>query len=82
MAGNEIKGEMIRGHVDTFILLSLCNGDKDSNEIKEAIEERSDNKFTVKQGTFYSAMQRLVKQNFIKEYRSSAADGIRRKDYS
>ena len=41
MAGNEIKGEMIRGHVDTFILLSLCNGDKDSNEIKEAIEERS-----------------------------------------
>lgn len=82
MAGNEIKGEMIRGHVDTFILLSLCNGDKDSNEIKEAIEERSDNKFTVKQGTFYSAMQRLVKQNFIKEYRSSAADGIRRKYYS
>lgn len=82
MAGNEIKGEMIRGHVDTFILLSLFNGDKDSNEIKEAIEERSDNKFTVKQGTFYSAMQRLVKQNFIKEYRSSAADGIRRKYYS
>lgn len=82
MAGNEIKGEMIRGHVDTFILLSLSNGDKDSNEIKEAIEERSDNKFTVKQGTFYSAMQRLVKQNFIKEYRSSAADGIRRKYYS
>lgn len=82
MAGNEIKGEMIRGHVDTFILLSLSNGDKDSNEIKEAIEERSDNKFTVKQGTFYSAMQRLVKQNFIKEYRSSASDGIRRKYYS
>lgn len=82
MAGNEIKGEMIRGHVDTFILLSLCDGDKDSNSIKAAIEQRSDNKFTVKQGTFYSAMQRLVKQNFIKEYRSSASDGIRRKYYS
>ncbi len=82
MAGNEIKGEMIRGHVDTFILLSLCDGDKDSNSIKSAIEQRSDNKFTVKQGTFYSAMQRLVKQNYIKEYRSSASDGIRRKYYS
>lgn len=82
MAGNEIKGEMIRGHVDTFILLSICDGDKDSNSIKAAIEQRSDNKFTVKQGTFYSAMQRLVKQNFIKEYRSSASDGIRRKYYS
>lgn len=82
MAGNEIKGEMIRGHVDTFILLSLCDGDKDSNSIKAAIEQRSDNQFTVKQGTFYSAMQRLVKQNYIKEYRSSASDGIRRKYYS
>ncbi len=82
MAGNEIKGEMIRGHVDTFILLSLCDGDKDSNSIKAAIEQRSDNKFTVKQGTFYSAMQRLVKQKYINEYRSSASDGIRRKYYS
>ena len=82
MAGNEIKGEMIRGHVDTFILLSLCDGDKDSNSIKAAIEQRSDNKFTVKQGTFYSAMQRLVKQKYINEYRSSSSDGIRRKYYS
>lgn len=82
MAGNEIKSEMMRGHIDTFILLSLVDGDKDSNEIKTAIEEKSENKLTVKQGTFYSAMQRLVKQNFIKEYRSSAVDGIRRKYYS
>ena len=82
MAGNEIKSEMMRGHIDTFILLSLVDSDKDSNEIKTAIEEKSENKLTVKQGTFYSAMQRLVKQNFIKEYRSSAVDGIRRKYYS
>ena len=82
MAGNEIKSEMMRGHIDTFILLSLVDSDKDSNEIKTSIEEKSENKLTVKQGTFYSAMQRLVKQNFIKEYRSSAVDGIRRKYYS
>ena len=82
MAGNEIKSEMMRGHIDTFILLSLIDSDKDSNEIKTSIEEKSENKLTVKQGTFYSAMQRLVKQNFIKEYRSSAVDGIRRKYYS
>ena len=82
MAGNEIKSEMMRGHIDTFILLSLVDSDKDSNEIKTSIEEKSENKLTVKQGTFYSAMQRLVKQNYIKEYRSSAVDGIRRKYYS
>ena len=82
MAGNEIKSEMMRGHIDTIILLSLVDGDKDSNDIRDAIEEKSDNKYSVKQGTFYSAMQRLVKQNYIKEYRSSAVDGIRRKYYS
>lgn len=82
MADNEIKGGMMRGHIDTIILLSLVDGDKDSNDIRDAIEEKSDNKYSVKQGTFYSAMQRLVKQNFIREYRSSAVDGIRRKYYS
>ena len=82
MADNEIKGGMMRGHIDTIILLSLVDGDKDSNDIRDAIEEKSDNKYSVKQGTFYSAMQRLVKQNYIREYRSSAVDGIRRKYYS
>ena len=78
----DLNGDMIRGHIDTIILLSLVDGDKDSNEIRKNIEERSDNKFSVKQGTFYSAMQRLVKQSLIKEYRSSATDGIRRKYFS
>ena len=79
---DNIKGEMIRGHIDTAILLALTDGDKDSNEIRVAIEEKSENQYSVKQGTFYSAMQRLVKQGFIREYRSSALDGIRRKYYS
>ena len=58
----DVNGEMIRGHIDTIILLSLVDGDKDTNEIRRQIEDKSENKFSVKQGTFYSAMQRLVKQ--------------------
>lgn len=81
MADNN-KGEMIRGQIDTVILLALVDGDKDSNDIRVFIEEKSDNQYSIKQGTFYSAMQRLVKQNLIKEYRSSAIDGIRRKYYN
>lgn len=77
-----IKGEMLRGQIDTVILFALLEGDKDSNDIRTAIEEKSDNQYSIKQGTFYSAMQRLVKQGYIKEYRSSAMDGIRRKYYS
>lgn len=75
------KGEMIKGQIDTVILLALVDGDKDSNDICVFIEEKSNNQYSVKQGTFYSAMQRLVKKNLIKEYRSSAVDGIRRKYY-
>lgn len=81
MADN-IKGEMIRGQIDTVIMLALTDGEKDSNSIITAIEEKSDNQYTIKQGTFYSAMQRLVKGGLIKERRSSAIDGIRRKYYS
>ena len=77
-----IKGEMLRGQIDTVILLALVEGDKDSNDIRTAIEEKSDNQYSIKKGTFYSAMQRLVKQGYIKEYRSSAMDGIRRKYFS
>ena len=82
MENNFISAEMIRGHIDTIILLSLKGGDRDSKEICLDIEKKSDNNYKVKQGTFYSAMQRLVKQAYIKEYRSSAADGIRRKYYT
>ena len=78
----ETNTEMIRGHIDTFILLSIKDEDKDTNEIRSYIESKSENKYSVKQGTFYSAMQRLAKQNYIKEYRSSASDGIRRKFFS
>lgn len=78
----DVNGEMIRGHIVTIILLSLVDGDKDTNEIRRQIEDKSENKFSVKQGTFYSAMQRLVKQNLIREYRSSSNDGIRRKYFN
>lgn len=78
----DLNADMLRGHIDTIILLSLTDGDKDTNEIRQRIEEKSENKYSVKQGTFYSAMQRLVKQQLIKEYRSSSNDGIRRKYFS
>ena len=78
---NIIGSDMIRGHIDTIIMLSLVAKDKDSNEIRNDIESKSENKYQIKQGTFYSAMQRLVKQDLISEYRSSSIDGIRRKYY-
>lgn len=74
-----IPSEMFRGHLDTIILLSLVNDDKHTNQIREEIEERSDGKFELKQGTFYSCLQRIVKQGYVTEYRATSADGVRRK---
>lgn len=79
MVTNFVSSDMIRGHIDTIILLSLSDDDKHSNEIREEIEKKADGKYQVKQGTFYSALQRLSKQGLITEYRSSAKDSIRRK---
>ncbi len=79
MVTNFVSSDMIRGHIDTIILLSLSDDDKHSNEIREEIEKKADGKYKVKQGTFYSALQRLSKQGLITEYRSSAKDSIRRK---
>lgn len=79
MDTNFVSSDMIRGHIDTIILLSLSDEDKHTNEIREEIEKKAGGKYQVKQGTFYSALQRLAKQGFVTEYRSSAKDSIRRK---
>lgn len=76
-----IPSEMLRGHVDTIILLSLLDCDKHTNQIKEEIEGRVEGQFELKQGTFYSCLQRIVGQGYVTEYRSSSSDGKRRKFY-
>lgn len=77
-----IPSEIFRGHLDTIILLSLVNEDKHTNQIRDEIEDRSDGKFELKQGTFYSCLQRIVKQGYVTEYRATSSDdGVRRKFY-
>ena len=76
---NYISSEMIRGHLDTIILLTLTSSDKSSNQIKELVESRSGGQYIIKQGTFYSCLQRIVKQGFVTEYRTTDPEGVRRK---
>ena len=75
---SSISSEMLRGHIDTIILLSLIDSDKHTAQIKEEIESRADGQFELKQGTFYSCLQRIVKQGYVTEYRTTV-DGVRRK---
>ena len=74
-----IPSDMLRGHLDTIILLSLVDNDKHTNQIKDVIEKRSGGQFVLKQGTFYSCLQRITKQGYVTEYRTTDEDGVRRK---
>ena len=76
---DSIGGDMIRGHIDSIILNSLLDSDKDTNQIRSEIESKAGGDFKLKQGTFYSALQRISKQGFVTEYRTSGTDGVRRK---
>ena len=76
---DSIGGDMIRGHIDSIILNSLLDSDKDTNQIRSEIENKAGGDFKLKQGTFYSALQRISKQGFVTEYRTSGTDGVRRK---
>lgn len=74
-----VSGDMVRGHIDSIILNSLLDSDKDTSMIREEIEKRASGKFQLKQGTFYSALQRIVKNGLVIEYRTTGSDGVRRK---
>lgn len=79
---NSVNNEISRGQMDTIILLTLIDGDKHTNEIRDEIEKRTAGNYVVKQGTFYSCLDRIKKQGLVREFRSSTSDGIRRKFYS
>lgn len=76
---DSVGGDMIRGHIDSIILNSLLDGDKDTNQIRTEIENKAGGDFKLKQGTFYSALQRITKQGLVTDYRTTGPDGVRRK---
>ena len=74
-----ISSDFIRGHIDTIILRSLFSGNKHAFEIAAFIEEKSGNKYEVKQATLYSALKRLEKLKYVKPFWNDAPGGGRRR---
>ena len=74
-----ISSDFIRGHIDTIILRSLFSGSKHAFEIAAFIEEKSGNKYEVKQATLYSALKRLEKLTYVKPFWNDAPGGGRRR---
>ena len=77
-----ITSDIIRGHTDTIILRQLIDQDNYGYEINKAIQDKTDNKYELKEATLYTAFRRLEEANLIASYWGDEKTGARRRYYS
>ncbi len=73
---------LLSGATPLLILALLKDGDKYGYEMIEALAERSDHTFDLKEGTLYPLLHTLEKEGFIHSYTKIAPSGRERKYYS
>ncbi|MGC6767831.1 PadR family transcriptional regulator [Enterococcus sp. LJL51] len=76
-----IGSDAIRGYNDTFILTILLEGDSYGYEVSKRIMEVSEEKYSIKETTLYSAFTRLEKNKFIESYPGQVTHGKKRTYY-
>jgi len=79
---NTVNTDLIRDHVDSFILRFLANGDSYGYDIHKAISTATEGVYEIKQPTLYSCLKRLEKQGFITSYDGETSNGAQRKYYA
>lgn len=77
-----ITSDIIRGHTETIILSHLAEKDSYGYEINKTIQEKTNNKYELKEATLYSAFRRLEQSSLIKSYWGDETTGARRRYYS
>ena len=82
MEESAIGSDVIRGYVDVMILRVLCDGDSYGYEISRRITDISENCYTMKETTLYSAFSRLEKLGYLHSYPGAHSGGRERTYYS
>ena len=82
MDNTAISSDVMRGYIDVMILRVLFDGDSYGYEISKKITEISDNRYTMKETTLYSAFSRLEKLGYLHSYPGSYSGGRERTYYS
>jgi len=77
-----ISGDIIRGYVDIIILRVLLDGDSYGYEISKKITVISENAYTMKETTLYSAFSRLEKLGYLRPYPGEYSGGRTRTYYA
>ena len=61
-----ISSDLLRGHIDTFVLSALLTGTKYGNEIRRFISQKTNNLYVPNEQSLYSAYHRLEDMECIK----------------
>ena len=77
-----ISSDVIRGYIDVMILRVLQDGDSYGYEISKRITDISENTYSMKETTLYSAFSRLEKLRYLRSYPGSYSGGRERTYYS
>lgn len=73
-----IGSDMLRGFNDLIILSLLIEGDSYGYELSKKIRERTNDVYTIKETTLYSAVTRLEKNGLITSYPGNETKGKKR----
>ena len=82
MDSASISGDVIRGYIDIMILRVLYDGDSYGYEISKKITDISENSYTMKETTLYSAFTRLEKLGYLRSYPGLYSGGRERTYYT
>jgi DNA-binding PadR family transcriptional regulator len=77
-----ITSDLLRGHTDTIILSHLLHRDSYGYEINKFIQEKTGNRYELKEATLYSSFRRLEEAGMISSYWGDETTGARRRYYS
>ncbi|RJP27025.1 MAG: PadR family transcriptional regulator [Actinobacteria bacterium] len=81
MTNPKLSSDLLRGHTDTIILSLLIGADKYGYEITKLVQEKSGQRYELKEATMYSSLKRLEQDGHISSYWGDESQGGRRKYY-
>ena len=74
---NEIRGDQLRGHLDTMVLSVLESGDAHGFDVVKRLAEQGSGLLHLKEGTVYPALYRLESSGLVKAHWEEATSGRR-----
>ena len=77
-----ITSDLLRGNTDTIIMAALKESDSYGYQINKAIQEKTGNRYELKEATLYSAFRRLEDSGLIFSYWGNQESGARRRYYT